>query len=705
MAEQIDFPRFAAADWRRRVVGELAGKTFDQALVHRTVEGFDQEPLYTAESRPEGLEPGTHRAIPPPHHPPRDGWLIGQELAQPRVVEVAATMATDLSHGARLFWLRCGGFAPRSRPGGLETTTADRGVCIADVDDAEELLEGLGDEASVVLDLGAEAIALGAVWVASAQGFGFAPGELRGSFACDPLAELARRGRLACSLPNAFRQMVDLVAWTTVEAPEMRSVLISTRPYHEAGCHRAQELAFALATGAEYLRRMTEAGIPLDTAAKQIEFAFCVGGELFPEIAKLRAARRLWAKVIHAWGGGEDADSMVIHAHSSAREASRLAVQTNLLRSGTQGFAAAIGGADTIIIAPHDEATGRPSDSGRRLAVDVQHLLMEEAHLGRVIDPGGGSWYLESLTEVLGRDAWTLFREIEGRGGMAQSLLDGRIAREVAQVADERQRQVRTQQQLFIGASIFADLSEGSVDPQLPERDERESESTPGAHEDRRLRNIESLLDEALDTIEQDRNEAERTEAGLTVVELSVAAPGQLGELMEVSIAAAAAGAQTQDIAARLRAGSEPAECPRLEPVRLVEPFEELRFATERWVAEHGSRPRASIIELSDEGQISGQAGFVSQLLATAGIESEQPTEAPGTPVVVLCGRGAIDPESVAARIPKLRKGGASCILVAGQGGEHQAGLESAGVDGFIYRGCDAYSVLSSLLESLGVLP
>ncbi|MEM7355904.1 MAG: methylmalonyl-CoA mutase family protein, partial [Acidobacteriota bacterium] len=448
---QAVFPPVDSEAWRQRVDKELKGARFDDTLVHRTREGLTIQPLYTRASLPSGFDPAARPGQAPFVRGARTagGWQVAQTIRQPRVGEAASAIGADQERGVELFWLYFAG-SDRSR----------RGIEASSVDDVAVLQQALTEDRSVILQGGDSALSRAAVWVAAARRSGLELGLLRGNWGCDPLARLATFGRLAGSLEQAFRQQADLLAWTLQEAPAMRSALVSLRPYHEAGCTPAQELAFALATGAETLRRLSAAGLAIERIAGQVDFAFCVGRDLFTEIAKLRAARLLWTKVLHAWGCGDRARTTKIHALTSPLEASQIDPWSNLLRVGAQGFAAALGNVDSLVLAAFDEAAGSTDAAGRRLAVSGQHVLAEEAALGRVADPAGGSWYIESLTDTLARAAWQLFREIEECGGMAQGLMDGGVARRVEKSAAQLRQDVDHRRTPIVGTSGFANLAE-----------------------------------------------------------------------------------------------------------------------------------------------------------------------------------------------------------------------------------------------------
>ena len=269
----------------------------------------------------------------------------------------------------------------------------------------------------------------------------------------DPLGDLARDGFLAASLDDALAELAPPTQDTT------RDVGISTITHHDAGAHPTQELGFALATGLEYLRRLEAKGIEPREAAGRIVFRFAIDRDVFVEIAKLRAARLAWSRLLVACGV-TDPPPIPIHVETSARTLSRRDPWTNMLRVTTQVFAAICGGADAIRSAPFDAALGVPEGLGRRVARNTQLILREESHLAHVLDPAGGSWYVEELTDRLARDAWDEMRIIEGAGGMARALVDGEIRRRVDESWQERLAGLATRKLPVTGVSEYPDVDE-----------------------------------------------------------------------------------------------------------------------------------------------------------------------------------------------------------------------------------------------------
>ncbi len=631
-----------ATAWRERVESELGTASFDEALVRRTHEGLELSPLYTESGsaravglgrRSLGMTGGTR------------GWKIAQEVASPQTVDAAAEILAGRESGVELFWLK---LRRRTEAGRHKSEAPGVGTGIETVDSkaVKDLLEALGTESEVVLDSGGEASELAAQWIAGAQDLGLDVGELKGSFGHDPLAALATTGTLSGSLEEAFRQVQDLMAWAGGEAPEMRCLLVSSVPYHDAGCTIAEELAFSLATGVEYLRRLTDGGIPLEIVTQHFDFRFSVGRDLFLEIAKLRAMRILWSKVLEAWDHGLAIPRLRIHARASSREMTQLDPWMNLLRGGAQGCSAILGGADSLVTMPFDEVAGGPHESSRRLAVNAQHVLRAEANLARVADPAGGSWYLEALTDQLARTAWGSFREIEGQGGMARCLLQGLVAEWILDSAAKRLRAVHLRTEPIVGVSGFVNLETEVVDG-VATGDEAEAESpTSGPSE-----------------------------------------------------------AFASEAAGRLRGSRLP-----LAALRIAERFEALRGASDRWLVETGSRPTAGLVNPGDLPRIDQRMAFVRRLLAAGGIDSLEVgssatlTQTEGLHIAVFFLEGTTPTAEIRDLAQRCRDGGVSQILASTSENIEEEARRPFVFDGLLFEGCDVFATLRSLLENLGVL-
>ena len=274
----------------------------------------------------------------------------------------------------------------------------------------------------------------------------------RGGLGLDPFGVAARYGT-----PPEFSSDLAVLAAAVADAPGVRAITVDVTPYAEAGASEACELACSLATGVAYLRSLTGTGMGLDDALGALAFTYSADTDQFATVSKLRAARRLWDRVAEVCGAPPDQRVQVQHVLTSAAILARTDPWGNLLRNTVAAFSAGIGGARAITVRPFDSAIGRSDEFGRRTARNTQLLLTEESGVARVVDPAGGSWYVEDLTDHLAEAAWERFRSLEADGGMAVALTSGRIAAEVEASWEVREARRASGQEPLIGVSIHPD--------------------------------------------------------------------------------------------------------------------------------------------------------------------------------------------------------------------------------------------------------
>jgi methylmalonyl-CoA mutase len=248
--------------------------------------------------------------------------------------------------------------------------------------------------------------------------------------------------------------------WEIAEELEVRPGAIRADALHEEGANAVQELGYALAAGVERLAELV-ANLAVDEAARQVEFIFAVGSTYFLEIAKLRAARLLWAQAVSAFGP-EDWNSclMRLSARTSRRNKSVCDCYTNLLRVTTEALSAAAGGCDRLIV--------EPFGFDPHLAVNLQHILREESHLDAVADPAGGSYYIEALTDSLAREAWKLFQQVEAEGGYSRALVAGSIEKAIGRARAARGAAVSSRRKTLVGVNNYPDLEEKTAEAAAP---------------------------------------------------------------------------------------------------------------------------------------------------------------------------------------------------------------------------------------------
>ncbi len=434
---------FTAADeatWRALVDKTLGGAPFEKRLVSKTYDGIDIQPLYTAGNSAPPLPEDLRQR--PPFDQERP-WDIRAIVDHPDPGEANALAMADLEGGATSLLVK------------VDPTGQD-GVAVASQADLERALDGvLFDLAPVALDagyLGPEA----ATWLnAIAQAKTLKP---HLHLHLDPLGAFAKTG----VSPGPIKGHIAATAEAGVKLSAKTIFLASGLVVHEAGGTEAQEVAVMAACGFAYVKAAVAAGVDVSTAFGKIALGLSIDADYFMGVAKLRAARAVWARIKTASGGGSA--TAFVEARSSRRMLSTLDPWVNMLRLTSAAFGASIGGADAVVLDAFTQPLGRPTPFARRQSRNIQLVLMEEAHLGRVADPAGGAWYIETLTDRLARAAWALFQEIERRGGVVAALSSGFIAGEVETARRARSADVARRKTGVVGVSEFPNLAEAAVE-------------------------------------------------------------------------------------------------------------------------------------------------------------------------------------------------------------------------------------------------
>lgn len=439
-----DFPPASRERWRELVSAVLAKSGVDGdpelALSTTTYDDIVIRPLYTAESvsgRPPAGQPGTAPFVRGATAAPgAGGWDVRQRITGESAAAVNAAVLADLESGASSIWLPVG----------------TGGCAVADLPRA--LQDVYLDLAPIALQAGGERVAAARALVALARERGVAAQELRGTFGSGAVSDVPALVEIGRDWPQVCLATLDGAG------------------YADAGASDGDELAIATWAGVEYLRALTAAGLAVDDALARLEFRFAVSADQFASIAKLRAARRIWARVAEL-SGAAPARGQRQHAVTAAAMFTQRDPWVNLLRSTIACFAAAVGGADAITVLPFDTAIGRPDEFARRIARNTQAILHDEAALARVIDSAGGSWYVESLTDDLANAAWDRFTALErarAGGAHAHDMVEELVAAGRARREDD----VAHRRAPITGVSEYAFLDElpvsrppAAADPRL----------------------------------------------------------------------------------------------------------------------------------------------------------------------------------------------------------------------------------------------
>ena len=435
------FPPVSTEEWRAKVEVDLKGADFNKKLVWRTNEGFNVQPMYRAEDikdlKTTDSLPGEYPFV--RGTKTNNDWYIRQEIevccpkaANEKATEVLGKGVTSL------------GFKLKED---------------IDADGLKTLLAGI-DLAKVEVNFDccpnkALQLAKDLVEVVKAAG---AADTFTGSIGFDPFRRLLKHGK---DFPKDIKALAAEIVKAVADVKNLRVLAVNTDKLCNAGAYIYQELGYALSWGNEWLSQLTDAGIDATEAAKRIKFNMGISTNYFMEIAKFRAARMLWAQIVKQYEPKCDcACKMNVHATTSEFNQTIFDAYVNLLRSQTESMSAALAGVDSITVTPFDKQYKNPDEFSERLARNQQLLLKEESHLDKIVDPAGGSYYVETLTMSIANEAWKLFLATEEQGGFYAALKAGEVQKAVNESSDKRHTDVARRKESLLGTNQFPNFNE-----------------------------------------------------------------------------------------------------------------------------------------------------------------------------------------------------------------------------------------------------
>ncbi|MEJ7776037.1 MAG: methylmalonyl-CoA mutase [Sphingomicrobium sp.] len=340
------------------------------------------------------------------------------------------------------------------------------GVAIDTVEDMKLLFHGIPlDEMSVSMTMNGAVLPVMAFYIVAGEEQGVAHAKLTGTIQNDILKEFAVRNTYIYPPEPSMRIVADVIAFCAAEMPKFNSISISGYHMHEAGATAVQELAFTLADGMDYVRAAAAKGLEIDAFAPRLSFFFGIGMNLFMEVAKLRAARALWARIMTDLGAKTEKSKLLrTHCQTSGVSLTEQDPYNNIIRTTVEALAAVLGGTQSLHTNSFDEAIALPTDFSARIARNTQLILAEESGVTAVADPLGGSWYVEALTRELEENAWALIQEVEAHGGMTKAVAEGLPKQRIEEAAAARQAKVDTDETVIVGVNAYRLESEEEHD-------------------------------------------------------------------------------------------------------------------------------------------------------------------------------------------------------------------------------------------------
>ena len=685
------FPPTDETAWRNAAESLLKGRSFEKALLTKTIESITLSPIYTEtdttnlpfiESLP-GTYPYLRGATAAGYH--ARNWLIAQTVAAPEPITANQLLREELNGGTQTINLQL----DYPTLAGADADIADsmqigrNGLSLNTVEDLSLLLQEI-DVAKYPFYLfcGASNSNLLGLLLAFANKKGIAWSSIRGVVGADPVGALAEVGQLADSIDKLLDETAEGMRFSEQHQIHLRHLLIRSDIYVNAGADIVTELAAALATGVFYIRKMQQRGFSVEQIARTIAFQTGTGNHFFMEIAKLRVLRMLWGQILQVFGKNTGIAEMYIHATGTKWNKSFLDAHNNILRATTETLAAVLGGADSIAVYPHDFLTdpfGTPLS--RRIARNIQHVIREESHFDHVLDPVGGAWYLEKITDELATKTWQKFQEIESNGGILDVLETGDLQRNVEEIAAKRMEMTATGKTVLVGVNRYANADETLATPSNDSFDATKRiqhiRQYKAKHRSPKINSLE--LPEVIKLFEN----------GATI--------GQITEM-------------------RYR---DPDDHPRVLPLketRAAIPFEALRQRVADFKAQAKTFPKILLLRYGNLRDYQPRCDFSKGFLAIAGLQAHesQPVSTPAAAfseiqshapqMIIFCSADALYPEFVEVVSQQLKSSAQPPVIVlAGNPPDQIAAYLAAGVDKNIYLNCHSVQTLKWILEKLGI--
>ncbi len=601
----------AIKDWQTLVKKETKGRTADE-LVWQTPEGIVIKPLYTAEDTKDLAHMDNLPGFAPFKRGPKATmyagrpWTVRQYAGFSTAEKSNAFYRKNLAAGQQGLSVAFDLATHRGYDSDHERVEGDvgkAGVAIDSVEDMKILFDQIPlDKVSVSMTMNGAVLPVMASFIVAAEEQGVAPEQLAGTLQNDILKEFMVRNTYIYPPAPSMKIVSDIIAYTTARMPKFNSISISGYHMQEAGATNVQELAYTIADGIEYVRTAIGSGMDVDKFAPRLSFFFAIGMNFFMEIAKLRAARILWATLMEEKFTPQDQRSLMLRTHTQTSGVSLTSKDpyNNIMRTTIEGLSAVLGGTQSLHTNSFDEALGLPTEFAARIARNTQLVIQEETGITNVIDPLAGSYYVESLTSELVDAAMVLINEVEEMGGMTKAVESGLPKLRIEEAAALRQAAIDRGEEVIVGVNKYQLAKEPDVDVlDIDNTLVRESQIE-------RLNGIRTSRDTGL------------WQASLTALTNS-AETGE-GNLLELAVSAARARATVGEISDALESvwGRHRAQTRSISGVygsayEGDEGFMKIKQKVEQFADDHGRRPRMLVVKMGQDGHDRG-----AKVIATA---------------------------------------------------------------------------------------
>ena len=689
------------AEWKEVVQETLKGKPFEKAMFTKTYEDILLKPIY----RMEDIQELAHTDYLPgvtgsPRSPKTSGyltdsWLIAQEQTDYLPEEVNKTLLGELNRGLTKVNLRVDEASAKGKnPHKLEGLKQFSGTSITTLEDLRVVLNDVVIEhIEVDINAGLMAPAYLGMFKTIAQERDIDFSTLSGCIGMDPIAVLVEDNKLEVKLEETLNYMACMTEWAISNSPKLRTIMIDTTCYGNSGASIVQELGIAFNTATLYVNAMVERGLAVEDVLAHIQFNVSVGSKFFMEIAKFRGLRILWSNFVQAYAKDLKVE-LNIQATTSTWNKTQFDPYVNVLRTATESFSAILGGVDALTITHLDQLVSRPSAFTRRIARNQQIILKEEVNLYKVIDPAGGSWYVESLTSEIAEKSWEQFQAYETQGGIVEALKSGLIQANIKDVADSKIKNIGSRKDVVIGTNMFANLEEIEIESNL----EKVAEAV-----ELRIKKIYNLVKSA--------GKEHSCDCGGTCGDDCACKP-QGKSVIDEFTEFFQTGATIAECYGDMWKEESILEITPLQKRRATEEIEDLRKRVENSEA----TPKVFLANFGAIPQFKARADFAKGFFEVGALEVvtndgfkdiDEMVKASidsGAENVCICSTDKAYVEFVPSFVTKLKTANSKVsVILAGYPKDSIEAFKEAGVDEFIHVKANCFNVLTSLLGKSGV--
>jgi len=665
-----EFPKVTKKEWNDKITEDLRCKNFDKTLVWNTYDNLDIDPFYTRDDINKldyftNLLPGEY-PFTRTCNSYSNNWDICEDIfhEDPSIANKQALEGIESGLSSINFICEVNG-------------REIKGISIQDQSDLSKLIKDINlERIKINYTSGICAKEILSMHINELMKRGLPLDKAHGSLNFDPIRYLQLSGSLQSNQSDYLYQLRSIIEFLSKNMPNFTGLTVNSHQYHNSGASVVQELAFTLASAVEYLDQLTSIGLTVDKITNHMRFSFSIGSSFFMQIAKLRAARSLWSQIVKQFKPENNmCCSMKIDAKVPSWNKTIYDPYVNMLRETTECMAAAIGGCDSITTLPIDFSYKPPDSFSRRLSRNTQLILKYESYLDKVVDPSGGSYYIENLTDMISKEALEIFKQVEKRGGMIESLKSGSIQHDIEQTRQNRDSNIAKTKDIFLGTNHY------------PNRDERMLDKISEIYKSNKVH------------ISNRKNKINSNTGILELAEFMNTGNIKLGDTINID-------------------NKKSVSITPLIPYRGPSMFESLRFKTENYFKKTGKLPKVFPFPFGDNLAIRNlRATYTANFFGCAGFEI---IENPGfdnindgiaslvdtqPEIVVLCSsdneylKTGIDIcKMIKNEIPQTH------IVVAGYPNDDFKKLKQIGIEGFIYSGSDAVKILSHYQKKLGII-